>query len=384
MPATADNPTETRDGAGPVPRREPLDSRTRVVTPENIAFEYRAAGPFTRLGAYLIDIGVQLVVVTVSVFLFVFALIALFSAVVGGNLTVASLLGNLGAFTIQVLWFVMQWFYGAWFEYRWNGQTPGKRALGLRVLQTDGRPLTLRQAVLRNVARVVDAFPPLPVNQEAAQVFVYLAPIALSTHLLGFTAAAVTKRHQRLGDLISGTMVVAEDRAGVSPPDPVEDARVGKLMEVIPASFLPSRPLAKALSHYMSRRRYFGPARRQEIARHVAGPLLAELRLPPDTDGDLLLCALYLRSFGGPSIEELLERTPVVETPLPPVPAQPRLKPAPAPVVAPGSPAYRQRMQGGDASAVAVADPPEEQPAPRAQDSPEDDEQTDWERVPLG
>src|SRR5678816_971008 len=51
--------------------------------------------------------------------------------------------------------------YFIFFEWLWNGQTPGKRLMKLRVIREDGRPITLWEAVTRNLLRVVDAIPGL-------------------------------------------------------------------------------------------------------------------------------------------------------------------------------------------------------------------------------
>ena len=67
--------------------------------------------------------------------------------------------GGLGIGVFLVCWFVLSWFYGGLFETFWNGQTPGKRLFGLRVLTVDGTPINAMQAVLRNVLRDVDAMP---------------------------------------------------------------------------------------------------------------------------------------------------------------------------------------------------------------------------------
>lgn len=336
-----------------MPRRsEQIDSRTQIVTPENIAFEYRTAGPFTRLGAYLFDVIVQLVTVFLTILLFSFCLLLIGAALqTRGGIPIWSVLGNLGALGIFTLWFLMQWFYGAYFEYRWNGQTPGKRSANLRVLQTDGRPITLKQALLRNIVRVIDAWPPLPVGAELAGLISLVAPIALSTHLVGLTAASLTRRHQRLGDLVCGTMVVAEERTFVGQFEPPADERVHALLEKLPAGYVPSRPLLKAVSHYVGRRKYFGPARRQEIARHVGVELIDRLGLPKATDCDLLLCAVYTRAIG---------ETPLAE-------------------IAPGDPPPTAAKANG---AAAPAAKPAENGV--AKDDASRDESPDWESIPLG
>ncbi|QDU91167.1 RDD family protein [Pirellulimonas nuda] len=252
-----------------------LDSRLSIVTPENIAFEYQIAGPFARAPAYLVDFSICVVAVVACTMVAVLA----FGA--------AGLWG-LGFSVGLVVWFFLQWFYGGFFEATWNGQTPGKRMFGLRVLGGDGRPVTASQATLRNFVKLLDMAPFLPILPNV---------IELPTLLFGLGAMALTPRYQRLGDLVSNTIVVVEDRSRLSAAIELEDRRVYALAEAIPANFVASTSLAKALAHYSSRRRYFGPARRSEIARHLGEPLTERFRLGADTDHDLLMCALYVRTF---------------------------------------------------------------------------------------
>src|SRR5207245_1998308 len=101
----------------------------------------RLAGPFRRLLAYLIDLLIRVGIL--------FLLLVFLQRVVG---TVS--LGGLESFgfaTLILLAFVLSWFYGGILETYWNGQTVGKRALRIRVLSTDGRPINGLQAVMRNV-----------------------------------------------------------------------------------------------------------------------------------------------------------------------------------------------------------------------------------------
>ena len=91
---------------------QPLDSIIQVVTPENIAFEYRIAGPFRRLPAVLID----------------YALVAFIETVLvtGLALTLGMFSFGLAFGVYSVTAFVIDWFYGGFFETFFNGQTPGK------------------------------------------------------------------------------------------------------------------------------------------------------------------------------------------------------------------------------------------------------------------
>ena len=80
------------------------------------------------------------------------------------------------------------------FEWRWNGQTPGKRWLKLRVIREDGRPITLWEAAVRNLLRIFDMQP--------APVFPFYS--------VGIISVFVSMRGQRVGDLVAGTVVVRE------------------------------------------------------------------------------------------------------------------------------------------------------------------------------
>lgn len=279
-----------------------IDTHVQVVTPENIAFEYRVAGPFSRVMAYLVDLGILMVT---------YGVVALVSMIVFMSLQ----LPGVGMGVMLASFFLLYWFYGGMFETFWNGQTPGKRMLGLRVLRTDGRPVSASQAVMRNLLRVADA-------QLTAPPAMYYFP----SFLVGLLMMTITKRYQRVGDLAVGTMVVAEDRQRFGKVPVPQDPGISELLENVPANFIPSRTLARALSHYVGRRRFFGPARRQEIARHVGSLLVERLNMAPDTDHDLLLCALYLRAFHEGNLED--QGTPdALIAPRVPIPVEPAPSP---------------------------------------------------------
>ena len=86
--------------------------------------------------------------------------------------------------------FLLIWGYHIFFEFLWNGQTPGKRVAGIRVLTTRGEPVTFVHVLVRNLLRIVDFLP--------------------SSYMLGAVCILVTRRSQRLGDLAAGTIVVHE------------------------------------------------------------------------------------------------------------------------------------------------------------------------------
>jgi hypothetical protein len=196
------------------------------------------------------------------------------------------------AFAIMfVAWFLLSWFYGALFETFWNGQTPGKHLLRLRVLTVDGEPISAWQAVLRNILRAADALPTVALpGMDAKAAFIPL-------YMAGLFACLASRRYQRLGDLVAGTMVVIEQRDLLSGVVPVADREVTELAGRLPASLHVSRSLARTLAAYVGRRRFFSAARREEMARSLGMVLAQRYSLPPLASYDQLLCAFYFRAF---------------------------------------------------------------------------------------
>ncbi|HUR57656.1 MAG TPA: RDD family protein [Opitutaceae bacterium] len=155
----------------------------RVRTPEGVAFSFRLASPVLRLAALVIDWAAVAAAWSVLA-----TLLALFQLV---GRDVMGLVGT-------VAYFVLSEGYRIYTEWRWRGQTIGKRVLHLRVVDERGLRLTFAQVVLRNLLRFIDALP--------------------LAYLVGGVAALVTQRGQRLGDLAAGTLVIWEPEEAV--PDP--------------------------------------------------------------------------------------------------------------------------------------------------------------------
>ncbi|MCB9872999.1 MAG: RDD family protein [Planctomycetaceae bacterium] len=242
-----------------------IDSTVEIVTPENIAFHYQVAGPFRRLPAFILDLLIRSGVFT------------LFMIILGLAGALTNLSGIMGA-GMMIVWFLLDWFYGGIFETWMNGQTPGKWVLGIRVLSVDGQPINGIQAIMRNILRTLDMMP-------------------VGTCMLGLVAMTLNQRFQRIGDIVCGTNVVVEERKWLTGVAKMDDARVAQLANYIPADYRVSRTLAKTLAAYVDRRRFFSIPRRREVSRHLAEPLLVQFGFPLDTSYDLLLCALYYRTF---------------------------------------------------------------------------------------
>ena len=142
----------------------------QIRTPEGVVFAQQLAGPVTRFIAWLIDFAaLSAVMVFIGI---IFSLLA----VIGGEFAVAI---NL------LLFFVLNIGYSIFFEWRWRGQTVGKRIMRLRVVDAQGLRLKFHQIVIRNLLRGVDLLP-----------------------LVGGAAFILSRRAQRLGDFAANTVVI--------------------------------------------------------------------------------------------------------------------------------------------------------------------------------
>lgn len=151
-----------------------------IDTPENVLLNAEIAGYGSRCVAAMIDY------LIIALMLFVTTIVltpSIFTSESVSSTTVAVLV----LFQAGLLLF-----YHLFFEFSWNGQTPGKRMLGLRVIMVNGLPLTTSAALIRNFVRLFDFLPIL--------------------YCAGLIALFVTKRTQRLGDLAANTVVIREQR----------------------------------------------------------------------------------------------------------------------------------------------------------------------------
>jgi uncharacterized RDD family membrane protein YckC len=178
-PATQDLP----------PARPHFGDQLSIATPELVAIEFPLAGIGSRFVAILLDYLLQAAVVTLLVILV--AVVASGSS--GSSAATTSSSPNAEKWGIAIgiaIPFLLEWGYFALFEAFWRGQTPGKRVMHIRVIQQTGRPVSLFEALARNLLRIVDWLP----------VF----------YIVGVITMFITRRQQRLGDLIAGTLVVHE------------------------------------------------------------------------------------------------------------------------------------------------------------------------------
>jgi uncharacterized RDD family membrane protein YckC len=157
-----------------------VDQDFAVLTPEKAIVSYRLAGLGVRVGAHLLDLMIVIAVI--------FGIAQLFMIIGALNPVLAQSLSAFALPTIGAWPFV----YFIFLEGLWNGQTLGKKSVGIRVRMADGTPITFGAAVGRNLLRPADMLP--------------------GTYFLGLLAMFTNPRSQRIGDQVANTVVFYERR----------------------------------------------------------------------------------------------------------------------------------------------------------------------------
>lgn len=131
------------------------------------------------------------------------------------------------------------------FELLWSGQTPGKRAVGIRVVTSGGYSLRLGDSLIRNLMRAVDFLP-----------FMYG---------VGLLSLLLTRHSQRLGDLVAGTLVVYQQAGAagrkLSGPPRAEQTP----LSVVRLAAIPPDVL-EACDEFLRMMHDLAPKHRQELA----------------------------------------------------------------------------------------------------------------------
>jgi uncharacterized RDD family membrane protein YckC len=149
-----------------------------IRTPENVTFEFELAGLGSRGLAWGIDVFAMALLFSLATLLF-----SLFGLILAG----------FAKALYYVALFLIQWGYGAALEWRWQGQTLGKRVIGLRVLSFHGTPIGFAQAVVRNLLRIVDILP--------------------GGYLVGALSVLCDRHARRFGDIAADTVVIRARRS---------------------------------------------------------------------------------------------------------------------------------------------------------------------------
>jgi len=167
-----------------------LERSVDVRTGEAVEIRYELAGLGSRFLAVSVDVLAQVAVVIVLMVAYALASPLIARLPFGKNVSAWLIaIAVAGFFLIFFGWFII-------FETWWSGRTPGKRALGLRVVRDGGFPIDPGAAVIRNLVRI--------------------AEVALGGYAVSAISALISKENKRLGDFAAGTIVV-RDRADTVP-----------------------------------------------------------------------------------------------------------------------------------------------------------------------
>lgn len=220
-----------------------LDTVRAFETPEGVELHLHTAGLVPRALAWVLDTLIRIGAYIALVFMLLE-------------------LGKLGVGLFFIVLFAMEWFYPVLFEVLWQGATPGKRVLGLKVVHDDGTPVGWPASLVRNLLRFVDFLPLF--------------------YGLGIISLLFSTEPRRLGDHVAGTLVVYRDEPVSQPPLPEARTRP------------PARPLRpeeqQAVVSFAERLAGMNTERAQELAR-LAGPLVA---LAPDPAAELAGIARHI------------------------------------------------------------------------------------------
>ena len=226
-----------------------------IETPEQTALEFAVAGIGSRFLALAFDTQIQTAVGIV---------VGIAGSMATSAIALAFPRTAVWAFAFLVLFFFSLYFgYFALFEIIWNGQTPGKRKVGIRVIKDSGRPLTPAETIGRNLMRIVDWLP-----------FLYG---------VGITCAFLNKENKRLGDLVVGSLVVRETSFSELKP---------AWQGAMPASNLAASPLGAMhlspeefalIDSYLNRRLDLDPDVRYRMADEIFRRIRSKLTVPADS-----------------------------------------------------------------------------------------------------
>lgn len=228
-----------------------MSDMIRIQTPESVDLAFEPVGLGSRFLAALLDSLIQAVAVIIIG-------LAMLGTGILADLGDFELLGNIALAILLLLLGLLFGLYKMLFEALWNGQTPGKRMAGIRVVRSNGLPVTFLPVLIRNLMRIIDYLP--------------------GWYALGTLALLFSKRHQRLGDLAAGTVVV-RDRKAAAPVVPVALNRqpsvdLDRLTEH--ARRLSEADLAPARS-FLQRRNQIQAGSRFHLAQQLAENLAAKM-----------------------------------------------------------------------------------------------------------
>lgn len=241
-----------------------------IETPERVPLEFALASIGNRFLAAAVDHFIQYLAIFAVLFIVILAIgLESLSSAATANMMVRDVPNWLIAATIVILFLLFSGYF-VFFEWLMDGQTPGKRLLKLRVIREDGRPITLWEAMARNLLRIFDAVP----------------GFFLPVYSIGLITIFLSSRDQRVGDIFAGTVVIRE-RLDEAPTfaetfsNPISDAafrRVQKRTEFQANVDLVTESEIEVVEAFLRRRWDLTDKQRIWMAWRVALPLMYKLK----------------------------------------------------------------------------------------------------------
>ncbi|HEY9652450.1 MAG TPA: RDD family protein [Coleofasciculaceae cyanobacterium] len=250
-------------------------NRVTLQTPESVELEFTLAGIGNRAYALLIDYTVLGLILIGLLIAALFISIQFVEVLENWGMDDSRFQLWLWSIELLVSFFIYVGYF-VFFEAVWQGQTPGKRYVKIRVIRDDGRPIGLQQSTLRALLRPFD-----------------------DIFFLGVFLIALSKREKRLGDLLAGTLVIQEERAVTSANFPIS-AQAKSLANQLKREADISRLLPEdfaVIREYLQRRRTMTPQAKAEVSRqlgHQIKGVIALEKVPKGITADLFLEAVYL------------------------------------------------------------------------------------------
>jgi len=230
-----------------------------IQTPESVRFQYVLAGVGSRAAAFLLDTAIRYLSILV-----IFILVSLFSSLlpVLDPTGILDKTSKTWIIALAVLAYGMvDLGYFLFFEALWNGQTPGKRKQGLRVIRSDGQPIGWLESAIRNILRAVD--------------------VLLGFYPIGLIVIFFSRNNQRIGDYAAGTVVVVEGKSkvfqGASRP---RDTKTLIHPEIENYLTLVQPSHYRVLKSFLQRRGEMDERSRHELARTLALQLVEKWKMP--------------------------------------------------------------------------------------------------------
>ncbi|HET6150989.1 MAG TPA: RDD family protein [Polyangia bacterium] len=251
-----------------------LDDVATVETPEQIELALPLAGVGSRALAFILDFLIQLIPISIAMVVVVVTnSITLINKTEKGDVVQDVRPSVMAAAVFSVIVFVTNFLYFTFFDLVSGGQSPGKRALKLRVVRDGGLAVDARSSLIRNLVRTVDMLP--------------------GFYVLGLISIFVSREHKRIGDLAGGTLVIRDRAEAVGDLSALVSPRPALLAQG-PAGSAPalSGPDRALLHDYLERRDKLPEEARHRVARQIADTLAArygvDAQLPPDAIIDQL------------------------------------------------------------------------------------------------